>query len=246
MAQHPEAPLLSRRLECVLGLVRPCALLADVGTDHALLPVAAVCRGVATRALAADLREAPLSGARAHIQRAGVADRVVAVRGDGLWAVEHRAVDAVVIAGLSADSMLRMIEAAPHVLATVAQLITQPNQNVDRLRAWALRSGWHLRAEQMLEERGQFFVVCAFAPAAGADPAYSVAGWTEEALCNIGPWFLARKDAVALRWFERQRARASHWVKRGVCRLQPELDLWDTACKTMRPSNAGTRSCSLH
>jgi tRNA (adenine22-N1)-methyltransferase len=233
------APLLSRRLECVLGLVRPCAMLADVGTDHALLPVAAVCRGVAMGALAADLREAPLCGARAHIEAAGIADRVVAVRGDGLLAVEHRAVDAVVIAGMSGDSMLRMIEAAPHVLATVQQLIIQPNQNVDKLRAWALRNGWHLRDEHMLEERGQFFVVCAFAPGAGADPAYSIAGWTEEALCNIGPWFLARKDVVALRWFERQRARVSHWVKRGVSRLQPDLERWDAACQAMRPSDAG-------
>jgi tRNA A22 N-methylase len=116
-------------------------------------------------------------------------------------------------------------------------LIIQPNQNVDRLRAWALRNGWRLRDEHMLEERGQFFVVCAFAPGAGVDPAYSVPGWTEEALCSVGPWFLARKDVVALRWFERQRARVSHWVKRGISRLQPELDLWDAACKTMQPSN---------
>jgi tRNA (adenine22-N1)-methyltransferase len=237
MAPHFTAPILSRRLECVLELVRPCTLLADVGTDHALLPIAAVCRDTATRALAADLREAPLWGARAHIEAAGVADRVVAVRGDGLLALEHRAVDAVVIAGLSGDSMLRMIEAAPHVLATVKQLIIQPNQNVDRLRAWALRNGWRLRDEHMLEERGQFFVVCAFAPETGVDPAYSVPGWTEEALCSVGPWFLARKDVVALRWFERQRARVSHWVKRGVSRLQPELDLWDAACRTMQPSN---------
>jgi len=200
------APQLSQRLECVLGLLRSCAVLAEVGTDHARLPVAAVCRGVAKRAIAVDLRESPLSGARAHIERTGVAACVVGVRGDGLSGMRDRGVDAVVIAGMSGDSMLRILEAEPHVVASVRQLIIQPNQHVHRLRAWVLRNRWHLRDEHMLEERGQFFVVCAFAPAAGEDPAYSVSGWTEEALCKVGPLLLTRKDAVALRWFERQRA----------------------------------------
>jgi tRNA (adenine22-N1)-methyltransferase len=223
----------------VLSLVRPCAVLADVGTDHALLPVAAVRCGTAGRAIATDLREAPLCGARAHIEQSGVADRVLALRGDGLLAVEHLGAQAVVMAGMSADSMLRMFEAAPRVLAHLEQLILQPNQNIESIRAWALRNGWHLRDERMLEERGRFFVVCAFVPAAGADPAYSVLGWTDAALCRIGPWFLARKDAVALRCFERQRARLSHWVERGVSRLRPELDVWETACQAMRPSTVG-------
>lgn len=240
MTRQLFAPPLSRRLDCVLSLLRPCAVLADVGTDHALLPVAAVCRGVAERALAVDLREAPLVLARANIERAGVGDRVVAVQADGLFGVWHRGVDAVVIAGMSGDSMLRIIEGAPDALASVGQLLLQPNQNVSSLRAWALRNGWHLRDEHMLEERGQFFVVCAFAPGAGADPAYSVAGWTEAALCSIGPRLLSSKDSVALRWFERQRARVAHWEKRGITRLRPELDLWNAACDAMHPARAPT------
>lgn len=225
---------LSRRLDCVLELVPRCVVLADIGTDHAHLPVAAVCRGVAERAIAADVREAPLRGARAHIERSGVADRVLAVQGDGLLAVRHMDVQAVVMAGMSGDSMLRMFDAAPDVLARLEHLTVQPNQNVEAVRAWALRNGWHLRDERMLEERGQFFVACAFDRATGEDPAYSVRGWTESALCSIGPRLLTRKDAVALRWFERQRARVSHYVKHGVARLQPELDVLDAACQSMR------------
>jgi tRNA A22 N-methylase/ubiquinone/menaquinone biosynthesis C-methylase UbiE len=241
----PVAAVLSRRLEGVLGLLRPCALLADVGTDHALLPVAAVSRGVARRAIAADLREAPLSGARAHIERMGLGARIDASRGDGLSGLQDRGVDAVVIAGMSGNSMLRILEAAPRVLASVSQLILQPNQDVHELRAWALRNGWHLRDEQMIEEGGQFFVLCAFVPGEGEDPAYSLPGWTERALCTVGPRLLARKDSVALRWFERQRARVSHWLKRDVDRLQPELEVWDAACRELLASTSA-RAIELH
>jgi tRNA (adenine22-N1)-methyltransferase len=223
---------LSARLEGVLSLVRPCSLLVDVGTDHALLPVTAVRGGLAQRAVATDLREAPLRGARAHIARSGVADRVLALRGDGLLAVQHLEAQAVVMAGMSGDSMLRMLEAAPHVLARLEQLIVQPNQNAALIRDWALRTGWHLRDERMVEQRGRFFVVCAFVPAAGEDPAYAVPGWTQQALCTVGPWLLARHDAVALRWFEQQRARVSRWVQRDASRLRPELDVWEAACRT--------------
>jgi tRNA A22 N-methylase len=228
------APVLSQRLECLLGLLRPCATLADIGTDHGLLPVAAVARGVAQRALAVDLREAPLAGARTLIERAGLADHVSAVRGDGLAALTERGIDAVTIAGMSGKSMLRILELAPDVLAGVRQLILQPNQNAPELRAWALRSGWHLHAEHMLEERDQFFVVCAFVAGVGADPAYAVAGWTEHALCTVGPGLLARNDAVARRWFERQRARVACWRQRDPGRIQPELDVREAACDAMR------------
>ena len=214
--------------------MRPCPVLADVGTDHALLPVAAVLRGIAERAVAADLREAPLRGARAHIEGSGVADRVLAVKGDGLLALQHLDVQAVVIAGMSGDSMLRLLDAAPAEVSRLQQLVLQPNHNVQLVRAWALHNGWHLRDERMLEERGRFFVVCAFAPAGGRDPAYSVPGWADAALCSTGPWLLSRRDAVALRCFERQRARVSHWVARGVSRLRPELQVWDAACQAMQ------------
>jgi tRNA (adenine22-N1)-methyltransferase len=220
----------------VLELVRPCAVLADVGTDHGLLPVAAVRDGIAARAIATDLREAPLRGARAHIERSGLADRVQVIQGDGLLALrEQQEARSVVIAGMSGESMLRLIEAAPAQVARLEQLVLQPNQNVELIRAWAHGCGWHLRDERLLEERGRFFVVCAFARAPGEDPVYAAPGWTVAALCHVGPWLLARRDPVALRWFEVQRERLSRCVAQGSQQLLPELSIWEAACQAMRP-----------
>jgi tRNA (adenine22-N1)-methyltransferase len=218
----------------LLELLVPCRLLVDVGTDHGLVPVAAVRRGVADRAIAVDVREAPLAGARALIERSGVGGRVVAAQGDGLSRLSGRGVDAVVVAGMSGASVLRILEMAPDVLAGVAQLVLQPNQNVRSLRRWALQNRWHLRDEHVLEERGQFFVTCGFVPGAGRDPVYSVPGWTVDALCDVGPRLLTRRDPAALRWFERQRARTARWLQRDPSRLQPQLELWDAACEAMR------------
>lgn len=232
---------LSTRLETVLQLLLPCAVLADVGTDHGLLPVSAVRRRIAERAIAVDLHAAPLDAARRHIERMGVADRVTLVQGDGLRPLQGRAVDAVVLAGVSGALMVRLCNAAPQVLATVAHLIIQPNQDAPMVRAWALGHGWHLRDERMIEQRGRFFTICAFAKGSGADPAYGLAGWTQEELCWIGPQFLWRKDAVALRWCEKQRARLDRWVQAGIHKLEPELQRWQTACESLRRDEVAFR-----
>jgi tRNA (adenine22-N1)-methyltransferase len=225
---------LSARLETVLQLLHPCAVLADVGTDHGYVPVAAVQRGIAERALATDLRDAPLVGARRHIEHAGLSDRVTVVQGDGLLALADHPVDAVVMAGMSGHLMLRLGEAAPQVLATVQQLVLQPNTDVPLVRAWARRSGWHVREERMVQVRGRFFTLCAFGPGRGADPAYEVAGWSAPALELVGPLLLVRRDPVAHRWYEAQRRRLHALVAEGVHALAPELLDWQSACEFLR------------
>jgi tRNA (adenine22-N1)-methyltransferase len=218
----------------VLELLAPCELLADVGSDHGLLPIAAVSRGLAERALAVDLREAPLSGARRNVQRAGLEARVATLRGDGIAALAERGVDAVVMAGLSGRSIERLCRAAPTVLSQVTQLVLQPNQGADTLRAWAFEAGWHLRHEVMVEEREQTFIVCAFAPGSGSDLAYALPGWSVAALCKVGPLLLARKDATCARFCEAQRSRLSELSKAGSAEAHAELAVWQAACEFLR------------
>ncbi|MFO0575750.1 MAG: class I SAM-dependent methyltransferase [Polyangia bacterium] len=198
---------LSPRLDAVLEGLGPCALLADIGTDHGLVPIAAVVRGTAQRAIATDLRAEPLAVARRHVERAGVGDRVTLVLGDGLSALGDAPVDAVVLAGMSGTLMARLCEAGRPVLARVQQLVAQPNTGAADLRSWARASGWWLTSERMLEQRGRFFVVCTFSPGAGPDPAYTMPGFDAAALTRIGPLLLSRRDSVALRWYRAQRER---------------------------------------
>jgi tRNA (adenine22-N1)-methyltransferase len=131
---------------------------------------------------------------------------------------------------MSGALMQRLCDAAPDVLREVQQLVIQPNKDAELMRAWAREHGWHLRDEHMLQARGRFFVVCAFVPGSGADPAYELAGWTEAALLRLGPLLARRKDAVALRFCEAQRTRLADLVAEGVAGYEPELAGFQTAC----------------
>ena len=211
---------LPARLEAILALLSPCRMLVDVGTEHALVPLAAVRRGIAERAIASDLRRAPLRAALRNVARSPVGDRVSIVRGDGISALARGAVDSVVMAGMSGHLMVRLCEAAPHVLEGVSQLVAQPNSDAHLMRAWALGHGFHLRDEHMLNQGGQFFVTCAFHRAGGVDPAYQLPPFSEAALCLVGPRLLTSKDPTALQFCRRQCERLGALVDRD---LQPSL-----------------------
>lgn len=224
---------LSARLEAVLELLSPCRVLVDVGTDHALVPVAAVERGIAARAIASDLRDAPLLSARHGIRASPAADRILILREDGLSALAPGSVDAVLMAGMSGELMVQLCTAAAHVLADATQLVLQPNSDVVVVRAWALRNEWHLSDERMVLERGQFFVVCAFRRGSGPDAAYAVPAWQEADLCLVGPHLLTRKDPAALRFCEWQCQRLGPLMARDIASVRAELGVWQAACAYM-------------
>jgi tRNA (adenine22-N1)-methyltransferase len=204
-------------------------MLIDVGTDHGLVPIAAVQRDIAQRAIAADLRKAPLLLAQQNIAAAAVGQRVALLRADGLAGLARQAVDAVIMAGMSGEQMVRLCSASPHILQGVTQLLLQPNSDACVVRSWALAHGWHLRDERMVYERGQFFVLCAFRPGTGADPVYDVPGWSPSALGLVGPLLLVRRDPIGRRFFEWQCARLGALVDQQVHTLRPELAIWQAA-----------------
>lgn len=220
----------STRLDAILSLLTPCQLLADVGTDHALLPMMAVRRGITAHAIAADLRTAPLVQARQNIARNELESQVTVLQGDGLAPLAGRAVDAVVMAGMSGALMVRLLRAAPEVTDTLSQLVLQPNQDADTVRAWALQHGFHLHAERMVEERGFFFPTCAYRRGQGRDPLYTHDLWSAQELCLLGPLLLAQADRTTRLAWEQQRARLGKLVAQGVTTRAAEHEVWQRAC----------------
>jgi tRNA (adenine22-N1)-methyltransferase len=75
---------LSKRLATIAALVPPGGRLADIGTDHAYLPVYLVSEGVVPSAVAGEVNEGPFRTAGEALDRVGLADRIELRFGDGL------------------------------------------------------------------------------------------------------------------------------------------------------------------
>ena len=95
---------LDRRLKTVLGMVRVQSRIADIGTDHALLPCRLFQLGAAD-IIATDISDGPLQRAAETVQLYGASVRLM--KCDGLEGVPVR--DDVIIAGMGGELIADII-----------------------------------------------------------------------------------------------------------------------------------------
>ena len=132
---------LTPRLYNVASLVTG-GFVADVGTDHAFLPIYLIESRKATRALATDIRQAPLARAKKNIAARGLADKIETVLTGGLDGLEKYPLDCIVIAGMGGLNIIEILSAADFVRERKTRLVLQPMQNVTELRRYLAGAGF--------------------------------------------------------------------------------------------------------
>lgn len=139
-------PVLEARLEAVLGLIRAESH-ADIGSDHAALPIELIRRGHVGRGVIVELHAGPLEVARRNVSGAGLLARIEVRAGDGFAPLAPGEVQSASLTGMGAQTMLGILDRAGERLPPA--LILQPNDSPRPLRVWALAHSYHLRAERL-------------------------------------------------------------------------------------------------
>ena len=158
---------LSSRLEAILAMADPGCRVADIGTDHAFLPIELVRRGIALSAVAMDVREGPLERATAHVQEAGLSERIVVRLSDGLDKLLPGEADTVVISGMGGRLMVHILERRAHVDESIKTWILSPHSEAEWVRRYLNEQGLILTNEDLVQEDGKFYPV--MKAAAGPD-----------------------------------------------------------------------------
>ncbi|MEW6423265.1 MAG: class I SAM-dependent methyltransferase [Bacillota bacterium] len=152
---------LSKRLEAVAGFVPPGKVVADIGTDHAYLPVYLVRTGRSPRVIATELNAKPGERARFWVRSYGLEDKVEVRLGAGLEALSPGEAQVAVVAGLGGNTIKELLAATPLVFNRLEKLILQPMADAGDLRLWLVDNGWRLADEALVEEGGRLYVVIA-------------------------------------------------------------------------------------
>ncbi|WP_332646892.1 tRNA (adenine(22)-N(1))-methyltransferase [Lysinibacillus sp. 54212] len=154
------AKKLSKRLETVASFVPTGAILADIGSDHAYLPCYLVHKGIVRHAIAGEVVKGPYESAFRQVRTEGLQEQITVRMADGLAAVKlEDQVDTVTIAGMGGPLIVSILEKNPESLTNVTRLILQPNIHAKVIREWALRNGWAILDEVILEEDEKIYEV---------------------------------------------------------------------------------------
>ena len=146
-------PLSSRLLACA-GFVAPGDRVADVGCDHGYLGIHLLLNGQASSVIASDVNEGPLQSAIRNSEKYGVRDRMTFYLSDGVRNIP-RDFDTLVCAGMGADTMISILEAAPWLKDSRYRLVLQCQSKTPMLRRHLSEKGWRITEETVLRD-GKF------------------------------------------------------------------------------------------
>ena len=149
---------LSARLKTVFDLIESGACVADIGTDHAFLPIALIKSGKAKRVIACDIREKPLENARKNLERTNVASVELRLS-DGLQNVKANEVDTVVIAGMGGEVISGIMQRCDFIKNDAYSLILQPMTAADSLRKFLIQNGFEIKREIAVDDNSKLYTV---------------------------------------------------------------------------------------
>lgn len=152
-----QLPRLDHRLSTALPFVRPGAVVADVGTDHAYLPVVLTGSGRAARAVASDIHRGPIERAAQHVAEYGLTDRIATVCTDGLEGIRSYAPTDIIIFGMGGELIARIVGDAPWVKDPAIRLILQPMTHAECVRRYLAGEGFALVDEVLSCEGGKIY-----------------------------------------------------------------------------------------
>ena len=149
----------NKRLLTAAELLGQVDSVADIGTDHAFLPIYLIKSGIAKKVIACDIAEGPLSVAESNITKYGVGDKIELRLANGILGLKPNEVDAITILGMGGETIADILTDSPWVKNPNITLILQPMSCDDRLRDYLYKEGFEIVTEVGVESQNRFYTV---------------------------------------------------------------------------------------
>lgn len=150
-------PHLDARLSAAAAFVRPGSIAADIGCDHGKLSAWLAGSGRCPLVFACDLRPDPL--AKAQRACAHLGEKVQFRLGSGLDVLQPGEAQDIIIAGMGAQTIMEILDAAPWVFDPAYNLVLVPATKHSLLRRWLAQRGFTLQGETLTHAAGRWYAV---------------------------------------------------------------------------------------
>lgn len=142
-------------------MVRKGNAVADIGTDHAYLPAYLILNGIASKALACDVRKGPLENARKTVEHYGLDDKITLRLSDGFDEIEPFEADDFIMCGMGGTLMEQLVSRAYWLKDKAKRIIVQPQSHAEDIRRFFVENGFEILSEDACIDAGKLY--CAMA-----------------------------------------------------------------------------------
>jgi len=193
--------VLSERLLTIASFVPQGSRVADIGSDHALLPCYLALQQVVPFAIAGEINEGPFKSARTQVEQYKLEGRISVRKGNGLHVInEQDHIDVITIAGMGGSLIVNILEDEKEKLSSIRRLVLQPNVGEEQLRRWLDQHDWLIIDETILEENEKIYeVIVAEHDHHQKKNPYLGLNRTREELYRLGPILWRKRDSILLK-----------------------------------------------
>ena len=150
---------LDDRLFCAAEYVRRGSIAADIGTDHAYLPVYLIENGICDKVIACDINRKPLDSAERTVRRYGLEDKIELRQSDGLGSIQKNECTDIIIAGMGAELIADILCKCDWVKDKKINLVLNPMTKPELLRSFLAENGFDLLSETAAESNNKHYTV---------------------------------------------------------------------------------------
>ncbi|WP_214511690.1 tRNA (adenine(22)-N(1))-methyltransferase [Pseudomonas brassicacearum] len=151
---------LSMRLERVAAHIPAGARLADIGSDHAYLPVALLRRGAIAMAVAGEVALTPFRAAERTVGENGLEQQISVRLANGLASIEPEdGITAISLCGMGGETIRDILDSGKARLSGQERLILQPNGGEQPLRQWLMENDYRILCEEVLRENRFYYEI---------------------------------------------------------------------------------------
>jgi len=149
----------NQRLALLINLITPNTIIADIGTDHAYLPIESIKQKKVFFAYAADINKKPLEQAEKNIKKAKLTTQIKLILSDGLTYFKKKRIflDYVVIAGLGAGTIKKILKGD---YPLVRNYLICSNTEPTSLRKLIKKKKWFIKNEFFfLDNKRKYWII---------------------------------------------------------------------------------------
>ena len=147
------------RLLAVASFVEKGSRVADIGTDHAYIPIWLIEHEIAESALAMDINQGPIDRANENIFKFGLCEKIKTRLSNGLENLEENEADTVIIAGMGGILINEILNEAKEKHLGVKRFILQPMTAIEETRKFLAENGFCILDERLAKEEEKLYCV---------------------------------------------------------------------------------------